>query len=660
MKLLFLLLSVVTFSFAIDGVKNVKLNTMDASEVNELVSKRLKKIDLKHLKSNSDYKKHINNINNLQSDIKSILVTQNELRGIDEELKDKLKKYNGAQGKYTKKMAKLYSANRNLTRTIYYIVSYPLDVEYMDTLKNQLVDKYAIEKIEQNTEIKESSKGMLSYKNVVSTTKSFGEMQVDTLKDITFRNKNLNIKILKVVQSPFVNSKETTLNKATTKKIDKFDETADAVGVKEVTDFDMIEAIYLPKLMLSGEEISKVMKPLKSNINIKKANKKLTKSSQKIIKAIKKIEKQHDKYIKNLNSLSINVNTLTTKQAQKSDTLEQKITEANKIAKYYSIELNLEELYKLIIITPKLYSSYVELGEEKDFIKRKVKSYLSKLTITELEQSETLTNYVDLNTKNLSKSKLVEYESIHFFPFVQGNELATLVFGVIKLEDKISASDYVTKELKYSTLEFVPVKKGFKTIFAATTEVTLGTVKEFLETHRINKYFDKYCIEDSLLPDDAKNFKNLDEEFYDYPAVCFKVQRVEEFMTWLGKKVGKDLTFATPSEWSYVASNASSSEYCWGNAEIAELNEDGLKPENIYYEDSQDTTLQPIKKFEKSLLGMYDMCGNVHELVKDGDEFMLKGNSYISFIESSNAPALEYDKNLNAMIGLRAFYILEK
>ncbi len=130
-------------------------------------------------------------------------------------------------------------------------------------------------------------------------------------------------------------------------------------------------------------------------------------------------------------------------------------------------------------------------------------------------------------------------------------------------------------------------------------------------------------------------------------------------MAWLSKRVGKKLKFPTTEEWSYIASNSNSSEYCWGNATIEELNEDGLKPENIYYEDDEDTTIKEIKKYAKSMLGMYDMCGNVHELVKDENEFMIKGNSYISFIESSSAPALEYDEGLSPMIGIRAFYIRE-
>ena len=102
-------------------------------------------------------------------------------------------------------------------------------------MKNKLVDKYAIQKFDQNTEIKESSRGILSYKNVVTTNKYFGEMQVETLKDITYRDKGLNVKIIKVTQSPFVKSSESKFVKSNTKEIDKFDDSMD-VEIVELTD----------------------------------------------------------------------------------------------------------------------------------------------------------------------------------------------------------------------------------------------------------------------------------------------------------------------------------------------------------------------------------------------------------------------------------------
>lgn len=659
MKLFFLLISSFSLVLAIDGVKNISLNTMDSDEVIQNVSKRLAKTDLKNLESNPDYKRHIKNIEKLKSDIKDLIAYQKELRSTELEYEKVVSEYNSAENRYNKKMDNIYSRNNHIKRVTYYVLAHELGQDYMPSVKNHLIDKYAIEKFDQNTEIKESSQGVVSYQNTVTTNKYFGQMQVDTLKDITFRDKNLNIKVIKVIQSPFTKTTTSEFSKSFEKDIDKFDDSL-SLEVFQINNIDEVKTGYISKYSLSSEEEAGVISAIKENININKSNKQFKTSTQKIKSTLKKITKEHDKYIKSLNDLSIKINELTSKLEDKKIKLNKKIDATQEIAKYYSITLNFDELDKMIIITPKLYSEYVELGEEKEFVLRKTNSYLSKISVAQIQQSETLSASYDLSTKNLNKTKLVEYESIHIYPFIKGKELATLIFGVIELEDKVSSSDYVKKELKYSTLEFVPVNKGFKTIFAATTEITLGVVKEFLETHKQRKYFDSYCIDDSTLPDDAKEFSEISEDYYDYPAVCFKVEKVDEFLSWLSEKVEKNIKLPTSEEWSYVASNANSSDYCWGNDTLEDLNIDEVEPENIYYENGEDTYIKPVKQHQKSRLGMYDMCGNVHELVKDGGHIMIKGTSYISFIEYCNAPAQEYNYDLNSMTGIRAFYTREK
>ncbi|MCW9026177.1 MAG: demethoxyubiquinone hydroxylase family protein, partial [Thiovulaceae bacterium] len=116
MKLFFLLIGCFSFVFAIDGVKNISLNTMDSDEVKSSVSKRFSKTDLKKLELNPDYKKHISNIEKLKTDIKELLSYQKEFR--DEELKyqNLVSKYNSAESKYNKQMDKIYSKNNHVKR----------------------------------------------------------------------------------------------------------------------------------------------------------------------------------------------------------------------------------------------------------------------------------------------------------------------------------------------------------------------------------------------------------------------------------------------------------------------------------------------------------------------------------------------------------------
>jgi len=648
----------ISLANAVDGMKNIAISTLDSSELLEEVSKRIQKNSLKNLASKKDYKSIVLDVETLRIDISEIVKLQKDARSASQNLKSLIEKYNSSEARYNKKMKRIYKANRNIKRVVYYVVSHKLDEDYTLSLKNALVDKYAIEKYDQSTLIKESN-GNMSYSNVITTNKEFGQMQIESLEDFTYREQGFNVKLVKVTQSPFVSSKTATTANAFENSVDKF-EMSESVTLYEIEDIKKLSSEYLSKLLLPQNEQKLIVETIKKSVNVKKANKKVKKVNKSVLKALKKIAKTHDKYVVGLNNASGKINAQIEKTQKKDEKLKEKIQSATNIAKHYSIKLNLEELNKLIILTPKLYSEYVELGEEREFVIRKIKSYLSKVTISELSQSETLTNSYNLQTKNINKQKFVEYKSLHFLAFTKGKELSMLVFSTIELEDKISKSDLIRKSFKYTSLTFVPIKQRFKTIFVATTEITLGIVKEFVETNKQHKYFDKYCLEDSPLPEDAKNFKSVASEFYEYPAVCFKAEKVDGFMKWLSKKTRKNIVFPSSEEWSYVASNANSSDYCWGNETIQELNEDELRPENIYYEDNLDTTIEAVKQHKKSILGIYDMCGNVHELVKDDDELAIKGTSYISFLENSNAPALEYDDGLNTSVGIRAFYIKEK
>lgn len=658
MKLLAILFLTCSLLYSIEGVKNININSMDSDDVLKAVSKRLDSINLKVLEQNQKYDKHSASIDKLRTDVSNILLAQKKLRVSEKKLKSLVHEYNGAEVKYKKKMDEIYSLNSQLKRTTYYVLSHKIDEEYLPSFKNYIVSKYSIEKFDQETEIKESTTGAMSYKNIVTTKKDFGQMQVETLKDFTYRDIGLNIKVLKVVQSSFVKTSDNSLIKSVEKSVNLF-EMENSTQIVELESLKKIKTGILGKLQIKSSDAKKIVSYLHTTFDISKLNSNKDKSSVKINKTLSKIEKAHDKYIGGLNRLSGEINSLTSQVEDEKVSLALKLESANEIAKTYNIDLNTNELEKLIVLTPKVFSESVAIGEEKEFIQRKLKSYLSKVNISELQQSETLTNMYDLSTKNLSKQKLIEYKSIHFLPFLKGQELSVLVFGVIDLEDNISEDDHVVKDLQYTSLEFVPVKKGFKTIFASTTEVNLGIVKEFLETNKFHKYFDSYCLEDSFLPEEVKDFRDIGEEYFDYPAVCFKPEMVEEFMEWMSERLDKKIVLVSSEDWSYVASNANSSKFCWGNESLNELNLEELQPENIYYENGENTSITPVKQFSKSRIGMYDMCGNVHELVKDNGIIAIKGNSYISYIEESTALAMEYEDGLSPATGIRAFYIKE-
>ena len=654
MKLFLVTILMLNTLYALDGMKNITLQTLDRDEVNYKIVQRMKSVKLTNL-TKVDYKVHQKNIQELQEDIFKVLETKDAIHQSQNKLKEQQTFYNEHNASYQTKLQDIYRSVKNIHRESFYIVTHKLDQDYKQELQNMLVDKYGVTKFEQSMKLTENDNGSSSFSNVIKTTKEFGEMQIEVLKDFTFREKNLNFKLVKVVQYPFVQAKTSLQNKVQKSEIDKF---AEDSGIKiyqlSTNQFnykDVVESYDINK-----SEKQDISTEVGAFIDLQKVSKNFTHSSKNIENAVQKIEKFHDTELALLNKYANLINGLNSTLKDEELDLKQNIEKMQALAKEYSLELNVDDLDKLIIVTPKIYEENVDLGEEKEFIARKAKSYLSKVTINNLSQSETLKNYVDLRTTNSDVKKMIEYNSIHLLPFVEGKKLAVFMFAVIEVKEKVTQSNYVTKQFKYGKIEFVPINRGYTTLFAANTELTIGIIKEFLETHRQNKYFDEYCLEDSFLPPEAKDMKNVAPEFYNYPAICMKIDKIEDIMKWLSQKTQKELMIPRVVDWSYVASNANSTSYCWGNETLEELKEDEQTPENIYYEDEKDTTIEPVAQHKASLMGMYDMCGNVHELVKDGEVFMVKGNSFISYIEKSDAPAMDYGYDLSPALGLRLFY----
>ena len=333
--------------------------------------------------------------------------------------------------------------------------------------------------------------------------------------------------------------------------------------------------------------------------------------------------------------------------------------------KKYDITYTREDINSLIVLTPQIKSEPVILDEEKDFFMRKAKSYISKINITELKQSETLTDFVDLDSKNTNTHKTIQFNTLHLKPFIKNEkELGILLFSTIRIKDKITEDDIIKFPMKYTTLRFIPVKKGYDTLYISDSESTIGLVKEFLESknkkgkkYKFSKSFDNFCVEDSFLPNKAKNYLKIKKNFYNYPAVCFRISNLDKFLEWVSLKINRKVELPSVEEWSYIATNAKTTKYCWGNQTVDQLIEDEEKPENIVYTEDMSMQIKKVKTFEASLTGIYDMCGNVYELVKDDkDEIMVKGNSYTSFVQKSDGYPEVFSDDLNLDTGLRLFY----
>jgi hypothetical protein len=640
-------------------VVNIKLGTVDIDEVLLKTDNMIKKYNFKKIKYDKTKK------NQHQKIVDTIIANLKRLQSIEEELKLNyidIKRYKQdletINKDYNRAINRIYKTNSSLNRDIYILVAHKGDIDYQSDIESYILDKFSIKKYDQTTTLKKSMASK-SMQNTIKTEKDFGQKSSVVVDEFAIRAKDVEFNLIKITQNPFIKSKTSQSSNAIVKTNDMFSETGVMLYDLKDTDINTILDELSSTLQIDTALLKQFLQKINNDVNVPKYKQSFAKSSQEIKQVLQTLEEEHQKIVSRVFEVKDNLEQRLSSnnflEALKKDLF----NETQTLLLRYNINLTPKNITNMIIISPKIYSERVYLGEEREYVHRKVKSYISKINITDLQQSETLTNFTDLSSKTKNVHKTVKFETLHILPYIdKNNKIGLFVFSSISIKEELSDSDIVKIPFKYTTLNFIPVKQGYKTIFVGDSEVTLGLVKEFLKGKKTKKYFDTYCIEDSELPEEAKDFKNIDKEYYNYPAVCFKVDKIDKFLKWVGKKAQRDIVIPQFDDWKYIATNSDSSDYCWGNKSLDELIEDEEKPENIYFEDSDDsTTIKEVKKFPKSKTGVYDMCGNIYEMVYFDGELSFAGNSYSSYIAKSDAEPEAYNDDINPSLGLRLFYI---
>jgi len=638
---------------------NISVNSVDIDDLLEKSKKEIDKIDFKKLKfenkSSNYHKKRIDKaIYNLK--LLSGYRQKLELSYIDRT--DLAKSLTKAKKLYDRNINRIYRANKQIDRYTYILVVSKGDLSYESDLENFVIDKYAIKKYDQTTTLEKSLQST-KMQNTIKTQKEFGQKYVDTIYDYIIRSENLNLAVLKVTQNPFVKLSKMMKNKTQKVENDVLKESTIFINDLSSQDFAQLQQKLQKKYSLDISQIKPFISELKDKVDITKQKKDFQNSTNAITNVLKKLETQHEKELQNIATIDDQYKAKINMIKSIEPKLNNLLSKTQKLLKPYNIRITKETIGNITIVTPKVYKQRVDNKEESEFILRKINSFVSRINISDLKQSDLLIDFEDLTSTTKKTQKIIEYETIHALPYIEkNNEMGLLIFGSISIKDKLNEDDMLSFPLSYTTLKFVPIKKGYKTIFTGQKEVTLGLVKEFLEENSFKRNFDQYCIDESSLPDEAKDYKNITSEFFDYPAVCFKVDKIDTFIKWVSKKINRDIVIPSSNEWGYVASNSQTTEYCWGDESLDDLIDEDIVPENIYLENSDtQSAIKKVAKYPKSKSGLYDMCGNVFELTKDEDELTYKGNSFSSYIEVSIGDGEVYSQDINSNLGLRLFYI---
>lgn len=637
---------------------NLSVNTIDTKELMLNFTDSYSSYNFRDLKEQPiAIAKHLEIIEKIRKDLKELTNLRSELELSFYDIKQLEESLENGKKQYDRKINSIYSKNKQIDRYSYILVSSKGEFDYKKDLNRFVIDKFAIKKYDQTTTLKKTL-ASVSMQSVIKTQKDFGQKTVDSVYEYVIRATGTTIKVLKVLQNPFIKTNTTKQSNTTTVQNDTFEESSLYITDLKSHSFEDLTEVLAKKYRLPKDMVAPFIDTLKTKVDLQKYKSDFKNSSDDILKVLKKLDKTHNKESLKVEAIQSDFNTKKEYKVLVSNKLEEKLSSLKKLLNYYNIPITKETIGNVTLLSPKVYSETVQYKEELDFLNRKIKSYVSSVDVTEVKQLETLIDFSDLSSTTKNKHKSVKFETIHTLPFLdKNNKMGLLVFSSISLKDEITDDDLLEFEFENSTMKFIPVKKGYSTLFVAQTELTLGVVKEFLKRKRTKKYFDQYCIDNSFLPEEAKDFKNTPEEFYEYPAVCFKIDKIDDFVSWISKKTQRDMIIPTVEDWSYVASNSGTTDYCWGNQTPEDLEDDGELPENIYLSTNEnDSTILPVASFEPSLSGVYDMCGNIFELTLQDGEFMYKGNSFSSYIELSDGMAEYYSDEVNYNIGLRLFY----
>jgi formylglycine-generating enzyme required for sulfatase activity len=95
----------------------------------------------------------------------------------------------------------------------------------------------------------------------------------------------------------------------------------------------------------------------------------------------------------------------------------------------------------------------------------------------------------------------------------------------------------------------------------------------------------------------------------DHPAVCVSHQEARKFASWLSERTGRRYRLLSDAEREYVARAGTTTAYWWGSS---------ISPAQAnYYSDAPRNMTLPVKSFQPNPWGLYQVHGNITEMVAD-------------------------------------------
>lgn len=94
----------------------------------------------------------------------------------------------------------------------------------------------------------------------------------------------------------------------------------------------------------------------------------------------------------------------------------------------------------------------------------------------------------------------------------------------------------------------------------------------------------------------------------DRPVINVSWAEMQDYIAWLNARTGHHYRLPSEAEWEYAARGGTTTAYYWG---------DELDPKMANYAASKIEGPSPVKAFPPNPFGLYDMSGNVWQVVAD-------------------------------------------
>ena len=147
-----------------------------------------------------------------------------------------------------------------------------------------------------------------------------------------------------------------------------------------------------------------------------------------------------------------------------------------------------------------------------------------------------------------------------------------------------------------------------------TREVTL-------KSFAIGKYEVTFAEWDACVADKGCTYNPADQGWGrgKQPVTNIAYQDVQQYLDWLSKKAGKTYRLPTEAEWEYAARGGTATEFPWGD-EVGKGNANCTK-----CNDADVGKNAAVGSYKPNAFGLFDVVGNVTELVQDCYEFSYEG-----------------------------------